>query len=471
MPGSNNSSRSKTRSMPSTRRGRSTTRQRRPSPAQSRSPSPPVGQDDAEDSSEGDNRKRKAHVTLTEALRNKRKRKGDGRLPCSDLTHFKNAARRFSCTWSPFIDWSRVFNTGLERDEVIDEGCKNVALDDPERSRVLELYDKLIEAVPDAVALLEEAVSNESLDELVTQMTIAASGSISNDIRDLKERILDWAKQSLDIETFDPPLLEDGKKSNRGWRHPQIGRLLCTPVKLAEFDKNPENFCARVREHSVRINHKHFPSCFYSDGGLKASTDSKFVCHNLLIGSILFKAWVNIFLGEHTADMYIANDGTFRVSKKGKAYQYDIHRITYRTIAYASLLVRHSLSASSDWRTDDRAVVKRSAFDAVVALFEDPKFMQDFWNDGLLKYWNSELGWMLPSADEPDGLESDDDEDSSLNMISALVLEQKRQADQSSPPPPSSSCMPLGNDQDTGPRQPVSSSSDDVSGNDLDQGV
>ncbi|THU91090.1 hypothetical protein K435DRAFT_863734 [Dendrothele bispora CBS 962.96] len=406
--------------------------------------------DPAEDyATEDENGRRKSRSPESPPASKRLKR--DGRLSYEELSAFKNVARRFSFTWSPYIDWSRVLNTGLDRDEVIEEGCLNVATADPERSTVLKMYDEMVALVPDAIELLEGVVCNEFLDDLVTKMNTAASASISNDIRDLKDLVLVWAKEALGISSFDPPLREDGKKSNRGWHHPQIARLLCTPIKLTEF-------CALVRAGKIRINHRHFPSCFYWDYGTKASEDRNNVLHHLLTSPILAKAWIHIFLGEANASLYNETDGRFRVFRKGKAYQRGITEVTPRTIAYTSVLVRHSLSASSDWRNDDGAVIKRSAFDAIVALFENPKLKKGEFCDLVLEYWNDEIGWMLPSADEATGLESDDDEDSSLNIIQAIVENERRERErQKATNSGSSSRSPTPDSSDTNAGQPPSS--------------
>ncbi|THU78821.1 hypothetical protein K435DRAFT_876213 [Dendrothele bispora CBS 962.96] len=420
---------SKTRS-----RGRSTTRRQEATPEATpeeehkRDSVSDDSSSNSENEDEGPKRKRKRNTraTIVESLRNKKKRKGDGQR-VNDLDAFKSAARLFSCTWSPYIDWSRALNTGLDRDEIIEAGCRNVAHKDPERSQVLKLYDKLVEVVPDAVDLLREVLENEALDELVTAMSLAASQSISNDVRELKSRILVWAKQFLHIDNYDPPISDDDK-AGRGWHHPQIARLLCTPIKLPEFERDPKKFCARVHENSIRINHESFPACFYDDGGKKASEHKDFVCEHLLLSEILAKVWVDIFLGHaNSAAFSETPNERFTVLKKGKAYRYGINQVTYRTIAYASVLMRHSLSASSDWRNDDGAVIKRDAFDAVIALFEDPELTQPDWNADLLSTWNRTIGWMLPNSDEITGLVSNDDHDSSLHMIRSLIRSKQAQ--------------------------------------------
>jgi hypothetical protein len=72
-------------------------------------------------------------------------------------------------------------------------------------------------------------------------MNKSTSDAISQDNCIIKERILHFTKLAAEIEEFDPPISIDDKKSNiRGWNHPQIGWMLCTPVKLSEFDKDPK---------------------------------------------------------------------------------------------------------------------------------------------------------------------------------------------------------------------------------------
>ncbi|KAK7471302.1 hypothetical protein VKT23_002711 [Stygiomarasmius scandens] len=79
------------------------------------------------------------------------------------------------------------------------------------------------------------------------------------------------------------------------------------PIKLPEFDWDPETFCACVRENSICINHKHFPVCFYSDSGAKASQGKEFVCEELLLSTLLAEVWVDIFLGHETSAKFAAD--------------------------------------------------------------------------------------------------------------------------------------------------------------------
>ncbi|THU99552.1 hypothetical protein K435DRAFT_855541 [Dendrothele bispora CBS 962.96] len=411
----------------------------------------PEGNDNSSEEEEGDghvNSKRKPMSNITKSLINKRQRRVS--LPESDLEYFRSAARRFSATYSPYIDWYQVIYAGLEHvDDLIESGHAYLPQDQASLDTLKELYKELASVVPDMASLLEQVVDNGAVDGLITSMNLAASTAISQDIRELKSSILVYAREHLEIEHFSPPIKEDGSKADtRGWHHPQIGRLLCTPIKLPKFLKNPEQFCTLVIEGGIRINHQQFPSCFYQDGGAAALQGKDFVLEHLLRSQLLAKVFVNIYFGKATADDFTDGEpeSRFRVKRSGKAYRYNIQEITYRHIAYTSLLLRHSLSASDDWRSDDGAVVKQSAFDAVIALFEIPKLMDEEFNTQLLKEWNEMFGWMLPTGEEARGLSSDDDEDSSLNMIQALVRRKRNAAIANTP----SSSKSSGNTTSTG---------------------
>ncbi|THU81905.1 hypothetical protein K435DRAFT_872852 [Dendrothele bispora CBS 962.96] len=85
--------------------------------------------------------------------------------------------------------------TGFANYGIIEEGCLNIATEEPEHS-ILKVYDEMVALVPDAVELLEGVVCNKFLDDLVTKMNTAASVPISNDIRDLKD-LRGWKKEQL----------------------------------------------------------------------------------------------------------------------------------------------------------------------------------------------------------------------------------------------------------------------------------
>ncbi|THU76953.1 hypothetical protein K435DRAFT_812912 [Dendrothele bispora CBS 962.96] len=373
-----------------------------PTPEEPPSSSDPVECDANEMDADGDYEEDLQPVpNLVELLRNKKPKRGQRTTSKNDLDRFRDAARRFAPIY-PYVDWFPVLILGLEEEGIIQPGFLDDAdVGERTREKYLELFSLLDGVVPYVFEHLENATRSNALGELATSMNSAVSNAISQDVRGAKSSLLHYLRSYLGYDAWSPPIKGEGTKSDsRGWKHPQLARMLCTPIKLNDFEKNPVDFCVQVRDGVIRINHTHFPAFFYQDLGKRASERRDYCCEGGLLRSpFLIRAWVHLFLGEYNAERYI--DGE-------KA--------------------RHTLAASNDWRTDDGAVVKRSAFDAILALAEDD-LVDEEWIADLLKYWNDAVGFLLPSGDDLEGLEDDDDEDSTLNMLRTLRKCQREDAE------------------------------------------
>jgi hypothetical protein len=139
-------------------------------------------------------------------------------------------------------------------------------------------------------------------------MRKAASSSVSQDIEDLKPAILDYAREALNLDFFDPPIDSTGDKQNvRGFHHPQLAELLVTPLKLPDYCLDPDKyesfnasflsdvslrFCQQVREGEIVINHRQFPCTFYHDYGEQASTHPLRVTDGLLGSKLLQRVMI-----------------------------------------------------------------------------------------------------------------------------------------------------------------------------------
>ncbi|KAF5333885.1 hypothetical protein D9758_017405 [Tetrapyrgos nigripes] len=135
-----------------------------------------------------------------------------------------------------------------------------------------------------------------------------------------------------------------------------------------------------VKENTIKITHKHFPSFFYWDTGEEASKGAR----------------------ENSAMQFDPTlEERFKVQCTGKAW--------------------HALSASNHWHLDDGAVHKHGAFDLVSGLFEDSQLVDEKFNEKLIKDWNRTVGWMCPKPEDNDDLADDDDEDSFLNQWQARI--------------------------------------------------
>ncbi|KAK7438996.1 hypothetical protein VKT23_017702 [Stygiomarasmius scandens] len=254
----------------------------------------------------------------------------------------------------------------------------------------------------------------------------------------MKDAILPWLPDVLK-QDLDPPIKPDtNKEKTRGFYHPDIGCLLCTPIKLPIYDWDPKKFCHQARENELEdgpITGSHFPAVFCGDLGEEASDGKDFVFHNLLYGWLLVLTWVFLYLGRNNAAKFrkhmsglCETNGTstmFRVQKTGKAYRCRLTSITYHTIAYASFVLRYTLLASDDHRIEEGGVIKQHAFDAVVAVFKDERFMDMDWIKETLQNWQTQVSWMLPTEKQPEILDKDDTA-SSLNQI-AHILQKKKE--------------------------------------------
>ncbi|THU84070.1 hypothetical protein K435DRAFT_870661 [Dendrothele bispora CBS 962.96] len=268
--------------------------------------------------------------------------------------------------------------------------------DGKQREQLLYLYDIL------RVEDIKSVIGDGSIGCLVQEMNESAGDTVSQDIHKIKDAIIPWLSDILERDPV-PPIEPDAEKEKtRGFNHPDLGRLLCTPVKLPIFDKDPEVFCRQAREndleHGPIVTAGHFPTMFYSDLGEQASNDPNFVFKNLLYGWLVILTWVFVFLGPTNAAAFRKNmrgllDGKtenkiFKIKHHSKAYQNHLTTVTHRTIAYATFILRHTLSASNDRRIEEGGVIKQDAFDAIVSLFKDEKFIYDEWVEQVLHDWH-----------------------------------------------------------------------------------
>ncbi|THU88764.1 hypothetical protein K435DRAFT_803269 [Dendrothele bispora CBS 962.96] len=310
--------------------------------------------------------------------------------------------------------------------------------DEKQREQLLYLYNILQADLPTFQEDIEAVIEDGSIGRLVPEMNESAGDTVSQDIHKIKDAIIPWLSDILERDPV-PPIEPDAEKEKtRGFNHPDLGCLLCTPVKLPIFDKDPEVFCRQAREndleHGPIVTAGHFPTMFYSDLGEQASNDPNFVFKNLLYGWLVILTWVFVFLGPTNVAAFRKNmrgllDGKtenkiFKIKHHGKAYQNHLITVTHRTIAYATFILRHTLSASNDRRIEEGGVIKQDAFDAIVSLFKDEEFIYDEWVEQVLHDWHVQIDWMLPDSKKPQ-LVNENDKDSSLNHVARLVKARK----------------------------------------------
>ncbi|THU91989.1 hypothetical protein K435DRAFT_862917 [Dendrothele bispora CBS 962.96] len=198
---------------------------------------------DADNEGSDDSRKKRPKLlSITDRLKgNKRPRirDPDKRL---GLDSFKNRARWLASCHSPSIPWLNVLAAGLERDGVIEEDSMGkVTANEKQRlvvhNELLHIYDLLQDDLPDFQQDIEAVIEDGSIGCLMNE---SGGDAISQDIRKMKDAVLPWLSDVLG-GGLNPPIEPNvDKYKTRGFNHPDLARLLCTPIKLPIFDKDPD---------------------------------------------------------------------------------------------------------------------------------------------------------------------------------------------------------------------------------------
>ncbi|KAF5337566.1 hypothetical protein D9757_015284 [Collybiopsis confluens] len=289
--------------------------------------------------------------------------------------------------------------------------------------------------------LLVEAINESRLKHLIRKMYIQVSDGISQDVRSLKERILDYVEDTLDEEMY-PRIKRGAKKSHtRGFWHPQLARLLVPATMLEKFQADPDLFCQQYRNCRLEgspILSTHIPSFFYADLGNLVSCDFQMIFSGLLEGQLI--TLVHLYLGKENATEYqeyyrnLRNTGDnkkFTVKKAGKAYQRKITSISFPMIAYTMMIIWHSLASCDNRRRKEGSVDKVKAFKACMAMANDPSLYNKAFLKRVNKYYTELVGWMLPEETKPP-LQNDEDPHCGLSLMSKVLdleTEEQKAAD------------------------------------------
>jgi hypothetical protein len=72
-------------------------------------------------------------------------------------------------------------------------------------------------------------------------MKESAGGARSDDTHGLREAVLGLVRMVVEKRILTPPIdMGSSKSATRGFKHPDLGRLLCPINHLQAFDANPE---------------------------------------------------------------------------------------------------------------------------------------------------------------------------------------------------------------------------------------
>ncbi|KAF5357723.1 hypothetical protein D9757_011941 [Collybiopsis confluens] len=367
----------------------------------------------------------------------KKKKKNKSRMIM--FTSFIKLARIMPGLCHPQPAFLQIFQAGLEDASQIEPNQLCELSDDPtEINALLDSYDFMKQRIGENCfnKLLLKAIKMNLLDRLICKMNGQVSDVISQDVRDLKDTILQYVEDTLGEELV-PRIPPDVKKANtRGFHHIQLARLLVPATKLDPFLVDPVSFCAKYLEDELddgRILASQPPSFFYPDLGVSVSNDFDLIFDGLLQGWLVLQTMIRLFLGAANAQKFRENfkdvrQGTgagtkFKVKRTGKAWKHRITSISFQMIAYTTFIIRHSLSSCDDRRSEEGGVVKTEAFDVLMSLAQDPALYNQAFFNSLEAFYKTHVGWMLPQ-EKKSSLLNEWDPQCGLNIM-AHVLKKK----------------------------------------------
>ncbi|KAI5990727.1 hypothetical protein EDD15DRAFT_2129364, partial [Pisolithus albus] len=186
--------------------------------------------------------------------------------------------------------------------------------------RYLDIYNRMLCYVPwleDELKIMDAP----EFDKVVNKLTKGMSEQRSMDLGSVKHAGLTYIPLNMnETSALIPPLLKSEDKSDRGFSHPQIARLLC-PRKKLHFTMTA------LQTGAIPVTTYNWPTFFYEDGVY----DSENRQLGLFRGHIAWRFYVHLFIGPSAA---AKGTVTSNASKKAKNRAWGLMEVTPHIIAY-----------------------------------------------------------------------------------------------------------------------------------------
>ncbi|PSR73080.1 hypothetical protein PHLCEN_2v11050 [Hermanssonia centrifuga] len=341
-------------------------------------------QDELEDEDPPENPKKRRYNELRGAL--------NGNLKKAKLSDeykkLSEEARWISRSISPFLILDTIICDGqrLPADPGAPVGKELQCMSSAALTDLRESYSmlkKTITTIREDEELWTDTQSESPLTDLIATLEKYASRGRSDDLGVLKKDVLGYIPKCPGVESLE---INNPNKSARGWSHITTARLLCPANRLVEFDGDPMKFCRDVEHGIIKLDSGDLP-CFLYAGGRFNPID---VEEGLLRGEFLLSVYRCIFTGPRTAMKESRGPSAGRPSKAKKS---GMTKVTPRTIAYAAVLGRFSISGQDEWSLEDGSYKLEDLFKTILEAFDD---LNDPWCVSTLGWWNQ---WVFGHAD------------------------------------------------------------------------
>ncbi|KAF8871104.1 hypothetical protein CPB84DRAFT_1754174 [Gymnopilus junonius] len=248
----------------------------------------------------------------------------------------------------------------------------------------IETFDKVV----------PKLIKSGTLLDLTKHMNDGAGQARGNDIKGLLDVGLAYLALDLPNKTLDPKIdLLKKKEATHGHHHLTLSRLL-TPVRvLADYDKNPKEYRAKLLRSAIKFNDEDFPSLLYPqpDGHDPDDLDT-----DLLRNHTAVRFFKHIFTSLETA---VRDLGLKLKRRKGQAKINHMTEVTPGSIAYAYLMFWYNISALDDWRTEDDLMDCSELYLMILGYFEEVQDDDEGtiqWQKDTLDWWNYAVFGIIP---------------------------------------------------------------------------
>ncbi|RPD72269.1 hypothetical protein L226DRAFT_573319 [Lentinus tigrinus ALCF2SS1-7] len=197
----------------------------------------------------------------------------------------------------------------------------------------------------------------------------------SDDIVRLKPRIV----QILGIPDPKYTLVE---KSNRGFRHATLARLLTPKSKIDQYDADPEGFRQLLLDGKVKLWGKDWWMGLYDE---TLTVPGRFK-EGFLKNPKLVEIYLYLFRSQNSAE----HESITTKKKKGQPSlqeKYRLGRVSLPSILYTACIGRFCITGQTEWRDTDGAWNAREFVHSVILYAGSHKR----WYDNILLWWDSRV--------------------------------------------------------------------------------
>ncbi|KAI5980896.1 hypothetical protein EDD15DRAFT_2380723 [Pisolithus albus] len=288
---------------------------------------------------------------------------------------YELAGRKMACLVNPNFSVRTALKVGIMD---LRGRYEDIPMEQSEVERYFDIFNRMLRYVPwleDELKIMDAP----EFDKVANKLTKGMSDQRSMDLGSVKHAGLAYIPLKMNTTfTLDPPLSKGEDKSDRGFNHPQIARLLCPRKKLHLFDEDEAGTMIALQTGAIPVTVYNWPSFFYEDGVYDPQNR---LC-GLFRGHIAWRFYVHLFIGPSAAAKGVVTSNT---AKRAKNRAWSLTEVTPHIIAYVHVIAYFTLTAEQKWTNATGNIDLAEMAWTIVDMFED----RDEWTRQTLEWWNT----------------------------------------------------------------------------------